>query len=170
MRSALVVLLVLGCSSQPAPVAPSNHTAAPPAKAPPALGTTGFPGVDWTATEAAIEAAYPGAVYADPVVTVNGQFEGRAAQIRFSFHAPGRALGSITVDFPDVFTSMDDCGETWAVVRTRLDARLGRSENDNLEATWYPPDATIMLVCDPLPDGHVALSVSYTPADNHHER
>jgi hypothetical protein len=169
MRSVLAGLLVsaLGCHAPPAPpAAPSNHTAAPPATAPAAPGTTGFPGVDWTATEAAIEAAYPDAVHADTVITVSGRYEGRAAQILFSFHAPGRALGSITVVFADVFTSMDDCGESWAVMRTRLDARLTRSQNDNLAAYWYAPAATIELACDPMPDGKVALSVSYTPAEH----
>ena len=158
MRNAVVVLAAVwfGCGGK-APTA--DHPAAPPT----ALGTTGYPGLDWGATAATVRAIYPNASATnDGHLALRGTDEGQPNLTTFEFVA-GR-LGKISIVFDRRFASMKQCGAVWTTLRAAFDPKLGNSAGENLAAFWESATYAVTLSCDLDDAERAGLSMSYAPA------
>ena len=159
MRNVVVLIGVLfACGGK---AAGPHQAAGPP---PTAIGTSGYPGLDWGASVATIRAIYP-TIRANP----DGNFalvaphEGEANVTTFELVA-GK-LAKISIAFDRTFASMNECATVWKTLRAALDPKLGKSAGENLAAFWESATYVVMLSCDPDDAGnHAGLSMSYAPA------
>ena len=158
MRNVVLgAILVVACG-QPAP--PAN---APPNTPPAAIGTSGYPGLDWGATVANVKAAYPRTTEDHGELTTTSlAVEGQPNTTTFAFEH-GK-LARIGIAFDRRFASMNECATLWTVVRRALDPKLGKSAGENLAAFWESTTYAVTLSCDIDDHAQAGLSMSYAPA------
>lgn len=134
-------------------------TTPPPTPAPTALGTSGFPGLDWGATMPQVMAIYPAAT-GDEALSFQTTHGGEAAHVHLNF--TDGALDRISVSFESGFESMGACSRTFESVRDALAPGLGESSEENLAAYWDGAGYSAVLSCG-ISDGDAAeLSMSYS--------
>lgn len=160
-----------GKDAMPADATTADGTTAAPADAAAAagadaatagdLGTSGYPGLDWGATEADIMAKFPKAAPGGKTVSITGDHAGKPGVT--TFELKDGKLHRISVSFADEYPSMGECQTAWAEMRKVLDAKLGESKSDNLAAYWDSATYNIILSCDPGDDEAGVLSMSYGP-------
>jgi hypothetical protein len=155
-------LLLLACggggASAPATTAPTTPTAVDPAP-PAAPGTTGYPGLDWGATEADLKARFPQAAPGLNTLSIPGNHGGLPGVTTFELE-DGK-LVRISVSFEEEYPGMAECLEVWKTTRASLNETLGSSSADNGAAYWDTESYNITFSCDPGDEDRGVLGMSY---------
>lgn len=144
MRRTLPVLLVVAaCSPKGTP--PGEDTTTPATGGAAARGTAFLPGLDWGMTPDAAQAVYPDLDFVGENYQAETTLDGHEGVLTLTFGDD--RLRETIFRASEGYASMDDCAPHFERWRTVLDAQLGPSSADNLEAEWKTDTGTANLSC-----------------------